>query len=65
MKNETAVHSQRLLEAVQISQRKIEAGLTAATSEALAAIYDEAHNTTVLESDKRPTLARNLPYWSA
>ena len=46
---ETAVDSQRLLEAVQISQRKIEAGLAAATPEVLAAIYDEEQNTTVLE----------------
>lgn len=46
---ETAVHSQRLLEAVKISQNKIEAGLAAAAPEALNAIYDEEQNLTVLD----------------
>ncbi|MCP4417972.1 MAG: DinB family protein [Chloroflexi bacterium] len=47
--SETAVHGQRLLDAVQISQSKIEAGLAATTPEALAAIYDEEKNRTVLD----------------
>ncbi len=44
---ETAVHSQRLLEAVQTSQGKIEAALNSIEPEALTAIYNEENNLTV------------------
>jgi methionine salvage enolase-phosphatase E1 len=40
------------IEAVQTSQNKIESGLAAATPKALAVIFDEEHNTTVLDRIK-------------
>lgn len=46
---ETAVHSQRLLAAVQSSQSKIEAALAATSPEMLEAIYDEEHNQTIAD----------------
>lgn len=46
---ETAVHSQRLLDAVQNSQSKIEAALTAIELAALDALYDEEQNLTVAD----------------
>ena len=46
---ETAVHSQRLVEAVQISQTKIEGALSKIAPEALEAIYDEEKNMSVGE----------------
>ncbi|MAU02081.1 MAG: hypothetical protein CL608_33510 [Anaerolineaceae bacterium] len=46
---ETAVDSQRLLEAVQTSQSKIETALVKIDPAALAAIYSEEHNITVGE----------------
>lgn len=46
---ETAVDSHRLLEAVQISQSKIEAALTTIDREVLTAIYDIENNVTVAE----------------
>jgi len=46
---DTAVHSQRLLEAVQTSQSIIEAALAKIDLEALATIYDEENNITVAE----------------
>ena len=46
---ETAVHSQRLLDALQTSQSKIAAALSKIDSEVLAAIYNEEHNITVAE----------------
>ena len=47
--SETAVHSQRLLEAVKTSQSKIEAGLATASAEAMAVIVDVEQNLTVLD----------------
>ena len=46
---ETAVHSQRLLAAVQSSQSSIEAALNSIDPEALAAIYDAENNLTVAD----------------
>ncbi len=46
---ETAVHSKRLLEAVQYSQSKIEAALANIAPEALAAIFDEENKLTVAD----------------
>lgn len=46
---ETAVHSQRLLDAVQTSQSKIEAALSTIEPEALAAVYDAENNSTVAD----------------
>ena len=46
---ETAVHSQRLLDAVQSSQSSIEAALNSIDPEALAAIYDAENNLTVAD----------------
>jgi len=49
VEGETAVHSHRLLEAVQTSQSQIEKALAKIDSEALAAIYDAENNITVAE----------------
>ncbi len=49
VEGETAVHSHRLLEAVQTSQSQIEKTLAKIDSEALAAIYDAENNITVAE----------------
>lgn len=46
---ETAVHSQRLLDAVQSSQSIIEAALNKIDPEALAALYDAENKLTVAE----------------
>jgi hypothetical protein len=46
---ETAVHSQRLLDAIQTSQSKIEAALGTIEPAALAAIFDEKQNSTVAD----------------
>lgn len=46
---DTAVHSQRLLDAIQESQTRIEAGLKTVSAEKLAEIYNEEHNQTVAD----------------
>ena len=45
----TAVHSDRLLAAIQESQARIEAGLKTVSAEKLAEIYSKEHNQTVAD----------------
>ncbi|WP_420644034.1 DinB family protein [Candidatus Leptofilum sp.] len=45
----TAVHSDKLLAAIQESQARIEAGLKTVSAETLAEIFNEAHQQTVAE----------------
>jgi uncharacterized damage-inducible protein DinB len=46
---ETAVHSDKLLAAIQESQIRIEAGLNTVSAEKLAEIFNEEHNQTVAD----------------
>ena len=46
---ETAVHSDKLLAAIQESQARIEAGLKNVSAEKLAEIFNEEHNQTVAD----------------